>query len=105
MITEEFYEVRLALCESRHAMPAEVTGSVFGETIADPTDTDELLHTATQRILSHVRPGHGGHIYLYVTGLTVALGAVIRACLNHAVHLTLMHYDRESGEYYPQYIC
>lgn len=39
---------------------------------------------------------------LYVTGLTVALVAVINACRGFNVKLTLMHYDRESGTYYPQ---
>lgn len=39
---------------------------------------------------------------LYVTGLTVALGEIIRYCATAAIPLTLWHFDRDTGSYYPQ---
>lgn len=44
------------------------------------------------------------HLVLYVTGLTVALGEVIKYCFENIIDLTLMHYDRNTNEYYAQNI-
>lgn len=41
---------------------------------------------------------------LYVTGLTVALVAVLNACHKLGIVVTLYHYDREEGNYYPQQV-
>lgn len=41
---------------------------------------------------------------LYVTGLTVALISVLNACRELEIEVTLYHYDRESGNYYPQQV-
>jgi hypothetical protein len=41
---------------------------------------------------------------VYVTGLSAALAAVIRGCAYNGVPLTLMHYDRDTGEYAEQVI-
>lgn len=98
-------EIKMSLCAGRHEMPADVVATVFSNTIEDPTDTLSLLDTATRVICSNVHPDKGEKLVLYVTGMTAALGAVIRACLNNGIQCTLMHYDRESGDYYPQVIC
>lgn len=45
-------------------------------------------------------PGFG--LVLYVTGLTVALVAAINACMRVGISITLMHFNQESGDYYPQ---
>ena len=44
------------------------------------------------------------HLYVYVTGLTSVVAEVISACAHKGVRLTLMHYDRDSGNYLPQRI-
>ena len=98
-------KIKLALCEGRHQMPADVVGTIFGKSIADPTDTDALLDKATRVVCSWVRPDQNEVLVLYVTGMTVAVGAVIRACLLNGIQCILMHYDREADDYYPQVIC
>lgn len=85
----------LALCEARHEMPDCVTGSIFGNTV-DPLDIEGMKSTVAT-VLDQV-----DNLHLYVTGLTVALVEVINYCVLNGVKLTLWHYDRESGWYYPQ---
>lgn len=41
-------------------------------------------------------------VILYVTGLTMALVEVIKVCQENNIDLTLMHYDRNTGEYFEQ---
>jgi len=70
----------------------------------DPTNVDELDRIAVE----FVRSVDGKDIHLVVTGLSVALVAVIKAvtaCANDnssATSLTLWHFDRATGDYYPQ---
>ena len=91
---------RLALCESRHPMPAEVEGSIFPETV-NPTELLRLRATC-KRSLDSALAGGIKYLVVYVTGLTVALVEVMNYCHRNNVHLVLMHYNRETGEYYPQ---
>lgn len=86
--------VTAVLCDARHEMP-ENDGAIF-DTIIDPLDVRGLERIA-YRYVDGIE-----ELTLYVTGLTVALVAVINACRIWNVKLTLMHYDRESGNYYPQ---
>lgn len=44
----------------------------------------------------------GHNLRLYVTGLSVALVAVLNACRGLGITVELLHYDRESGSYYSQ---
>lgn len=46
------------------------------------------------------------HLVVYVTGLTVAVALVevINWCIMNKVHLILMHFDKNTGEYYPQIV-
>lgn len=92
---EQKKEKTLALCEGRHEMPAVVEGAIFGNSI-NPLDIDGLEKTASEK-LADVQ-----HLTLYVTGLTVALVAVINVCRQNNVELTLMHFDRVSKSYYEQ---
>lgn len=41
-------------------------------------------------------------LHLYVTGLTVLTASVISFCALNGISLTLLHYDREKGNYYKQ---
>lgn len=85
----------LGLCAGRHELPVE--GYVFGN-IVDPTDLQGMMNTAHES-LQDVES-----LELYVTGLTVACTTVIRYCINNLTPLKLMHFDRDSGSYYPQVI-
>lgn len=87
----------LALCEGRHEMPDCVEGSIFGNEL-NPTDLASMRATASEKLKDV------DTLDLYVTGLTVALGEVIRLCTEREINLTLWHFDRNTGEYYPQTI-
>ena len=87
----------LALCEGRHEMPAVIEGAIFGNNL-NPLDVEGLEKIASEK-LADVQ-----HLTLYVTGLTVALVAVINVCHEKGIGLTLMHFDRVSGSYYQQII-
>ena len=121
-------ELNIALCKGRHEIPAAVDGSIFGNTIANVTETKQLEQAAFNGLWDaahrHYRNGETGflctdpdwdgadmeplcivrglHVNLYVTGLTVALIAALNACRDNGLTVTLWHFDRESGEYYPQ---
>ena len=87
------------LCEGRHPLP--VDEYVYRE-ISSVSDLDTLDRVACDFIAAHSL-GHGaGELRLYVTGLTVALVAVINCCCRNGVNLTLLHFDRESGQFFPQ---
>ena len=113
-------KVEVGLVKGRHEMP--VSRYVF-EAIADPTDFEGMARVASDFVLQEVgiiirvgRPLNGAdytdlpcytgvcELVVYVTGLTAAAAAVIRACAIYGVTLTLMHYDREAGGYVPQRI-
>lgn len=112
--------VTVGLCASRHPMP--VQEYIFPESV-DPTDFEWMDKIAEDFVLHHVGltavtrqaldqrwgedvPCWAGKrtLVVYVTGLTACTAAVIKACALNGVGLTLMHYDRESGEYLPQLI-
>lgn len=123
-------QVTLGLCAGRHSFPECVTGYVFPETLPAGlvTNPDGLEDYASSRISEACAPfcqlqytgrtcydyDHYGedetvldvsnvHIVLYASGLTVALLAAINACRVGGVgRITVMHYDRETGTYYPQ---
>ena len=113
--------VTVGLCASRHAMP--VQEYIYPESVEDPTDFEWMDKIAEDFVLHHVGlttvtrqaldqrwgedvPCWAGErtLVVYVTGLTACTAAVIKACALNGVGLTLMHYDRESGEYLPQLI-
>jgi len=87
----------VALCEGRHYIPDAHNGFIF-PTCVDPTDVRGLEEYAAEQI----RESEVRELTVYVTGLTVALVAVINACRRYGVKLTLMHFDRDSGTYYRQ---
>lgn len=83
----------MGLCEGRHDMP--VKEYLFSNTL-NPLDLDSMFNTAV-KALRDVK-----ELTLYVTGLTVALVEVIKAWAMLNISLTLYHYDKDSGTYYPQ---
>lgn len=90
---------RVALCESRHEIPQAVDGAIFGQSV-DPT-SPLRLEAEARRV---IKESGVEYLTVYVTGLSVALVAVINACHALGVHLTLMHYDREKGKYFHQVV-
>lgn len=113
-------KIIVGLCASRHPLP--VTECIYPETV-NPLDFDGLKAVAVEFIRNRVgvesvyaQPINGNdytgtecfrgcrELVVYVTGLTAATAAVIAACAENGVHLTLMHFDRESGDYKPQAI-
>lgn len=92
-------EKKFILCPARHDHP-EIAGlpAIFPQEIAEITDIAGMTRTAREAIADC------DGIDLYVTGLTVAVGAVIRACYTSMKALTLWHYDRAKDAYFPQVI-
>lgn len=91
---------KIGLCQGRHEIP-EVTEYFFGQTL-DPTDINGMYNEAFEKIETQMQDVDV--IHLYVTGLTVALVAVINATRTVDMPLILYHFDRETGEYYPQQV-
>lgn len=117
--------LNLGLVNGRHEIP-NVEGYVFNTTI-DPKrmQWQEYMDTITFNgiwniCFNHYKNGEAGylvqnqedgdliriaenvHINLYVTGMTVALIATLNACRSEGISVTLYHYDRETGNYFPQ---
>lgn len=95
---QEYSVAEVALCSGRHPIPQAVDGAIFGDVIDDPTNTIKMMMQARRALLNlEVK-----YVDLYVTGLTVALVAVLNAARALDISVTLYHYNRETGEYYPQ---
>ncbi len=92
-------KINLGLCQGRHSIP-QVSSYIFAQEV-NPLDVDGLTRQAVISLYNLKKQGITA-IDLYVTGLTVALVAVINAAISHGIILTLYHFDRESGNYYPQ---
>lgn len=91
----EVDSVSMALCEGRHNIPEAVDGSIFA-TELDPLDLAGMETAATEKLRGIKQ------LNLYVTGLTVALVAVLNVCHRNNISVTLYHYNRETGTYYEQ---
>ena len=87
------------LIQGRHEI-SEVKEYIF-ENALDPADIQGIRSLAQQN-LGFLKAGDS--LKVYVTGLTVALVEVINICHEKGVRLTLMHFDREKGTYFPQEI-
>lgn len=119
MYIENEKKVVVGLCEGRHPLPVE--GYIF-EGNVNPLDFDGMSKTVREFLNSHVgvsvhsRTGLNQHdmytdvscyvgdaeLVVYVTGLTACTAAVISECAYNGVPLTLMHFNRDTGDYIPQ---
>lgn len=88
-------KLEMALCEGSHEIPKAVDGAIFPQQL-NPLDLVGMRTTAAAK-LAGVEA-----LDLYVTGLTVALVEVINFCRANGASLTLWHFDRGTGDYYPQ---
>ena len=94
-IEVEVNEASMVLCEGRHAIPQAIDGAIFGNEL-NPLAVDEMEAEAFRK-LEGLK-----FLHLYVTGLSVALVAVLNAARKLGVKVTLYHFNRENGGYYPQ---
>lgn len=120
--------LNIALCQGRHEITDAVDGAIFRREITDVTDTEGLEEMAFNGLWDaawrHHKQGEPGYLVtdsnwdgcdmepflicrdltvnLYVTGLTVALIAALNVCRVLGLKVTLYHYNRETGSYYPQ---
>jgi hypothetical protein len=90
-------KMTLGLCRGRHDIPGVEEYIYPGE--VNPLDLDGMKRTV------HSALKNCNRLDLYVTGLTVALVEVINYCCYNYIPLTLWHYNRDSGEYYPQTVA
>ena len=118
--------LKMCLCEGRHEIPQATEGSIF-KTEVDPLAVDRLEVQAFNSIwdkcfklgiLEYASSKYpelegteeedslciprGLSLDLYVTGLTVALVAVLNVCREEGIKVTLYHVNRETGTYYAQ---
>ena len=77
---------RYELCEKRH------TGTMEGifPTKVECIRADLLEKRADERI-----PEDCDKLEIFVTGLTIAMLAVVRVCARRGIHLTAYHYEPE----------
>ncbi len=85
------------LVQGRHEIQ-QVAEYIF-KTALDPADITGIRSLA-RKSLEFLSKGDS--LTVYVTGLTVALVEVINICHEKGVRLTLMHFDRNTGSYFPQ---
>ena len=90
-------EINVGLFKGRHELP--VNNYIFAGEIS-PVDFKRMDEVAMCWVMQYTNPGDV--LFLYVTGLTAATVAVIKACKRLGLGLVLMHYDRTSGRYVPQ---
>lgn len=87
---------KIGLCKGRHEI-REVQNYIFPQEV-NPLDVKGLEETSLE-IVSKIE---ADELHVYVTGLTVALIASLNACKKLNKKVVLYHFDRTSGEYYPQ---
>lgn len=123
-------ELNLALCKGRHEILQATDGAIFPEVIPEKVMLNqEVLEEwawngvwnaayaknfcTTDENFWDAEEWGGGvrlavssdtHVHVYVTGLTVALIAVLNVCRRHNLSVTCWHYNRETAEYFPQEI-
>ena len=87
---------KLALCLGRHEMP-ENDGNIFSQEV-NPLDIKGLEEQAEKTLTQYKKQS----IEIYVTGLTVALISALNICRKLDIKVTLLHFNRDNGTYYPQ---
>ena len=98
--------VRMGMVADRHNMPTSkyVYDSVPQDLMFDYDRMDDI---GAKRILKEVADSTGkikAGLSLYVTGLTGALGSIVKICYDNKVNLTLWHYNADSKRYIHHHI-
>lgn len=105
--------VVVGLIKGRHDMP--VDSYIFEEDIKDMFDyckirehIAEFIHTKVGVDFNNIGKYHSHKgqktLTVYVTGLTSVACELVDVCNKAGVYLTLMHYDRDTCSYHPQYL-
>ena len=89
--------MKLGLIKGRHEIPQVEGRYIFIEDL-NPTDVKEAEGKAYS-VLAGIKAVYPDK---HVTGLTMALIAVLNAAKRHGMSVTLYHFDRKTGEYFPQ---
>ena len=93
-------KTNIGLCKGRHNIPYVNDENYVFDEIKDIKDTAKLYNIAYEKL----KDLNGESIYLYVTGLTVALIATLNICKFFNINVTLMHYDKDTNEYFEQVV-
>lgn len=114
-------EIKVGLIRGRHEMP--VDKYIFNEDISDVFDYKYMGETIRRFIDENMTFGQCMYAYpnqndytsvmalfsferlvVYITGLTPVTAQLVKECIDRGAHLTLMHFNRDGGEYVPQII-
>lgn len=87
--------INIGLVARRHPLPVDDFIFQDGD-ITFPIDPKKLGKIVAEKFNSLGVKPHTGDFVVYVTGLTPATTAVIKACLTNGHLLTLKHFDRDS---------
>ena len=82
------------LCEGRHSWP--VKEGIFPHTVEHINDV-QLEDIAEKRI-----PADCARLAVYVSGLTIAMLAVVKVCARRGIRLTAYHYNPTSNVFSKQ---
>lgn len=93
-------KTNIGLCKGRHNIPFVNDENYVFDEIKDIKDTAKLYNIAYEKL----KDLNGESIYLYATGLTVALIATLNVCKFFNINVTLMHYDKDTNEYFEQVV-
>lgn len=95
--------IKVGLCP-RHKDP--VTEYLFPDTISNPMDFSGMQKTAYEKLSSMTTKPWIEILVIYASGLTPALLAAINAAKRLEFWgITVMHHNRDTGEYLPQDIA
>lgn len=89
-------KLSMELCKGRHETPA-TDGAIF-DTEVDPLKILDLENHAYEKLVQL----QVTELDLYITGLTVALIAVLNAARTLSIPVILHHFDVKSKSYYSQ---
>lgn len=93
--------LKAGLICGRHPLP--VDAYIVDGNIDDVLNFDRIQTIVDDFIDKHCSNGDVD-LVVYVTGLTAVTAAVIKTCAVRSINLTLMHFDRDAGDYKAQKI-
>ena len=98
---KNFKTINVAVCQGRHDIPQATDGAVFGAIIIEMNP--KKLLTQAQAVLKNDNKIEKGDLEnLYITGITIATVANIKACTMIGANLVCFHFDKDTGKYISQ---
>lgn len=89
--------IKIGLIKGRHDIQG-INDYIFEGDIKDVTDTQAMADTVAKKLES------ASSVDVFVTGLTVALIEVVNFAIFNNLPLTLWHFNRDTGNYFPQVV-